>query len=191
MARGVHGRSAALVGLPQPRSVSGQERAGCWGRVVRDGDRPRPRHGRRGQGLAGGADPAEHHAAVASRWPAGRSGLPPAISRPRPYRRRDQPGGAPQEPRRPERVRVADPGRGRVLAGETSRSGAGAGRHGCHRRHQGWVDRGGRDGRVVRRGQGRPRRRIAAGRIRRHSGHRLLAWSGTAGRPPRRAGREG
>src|SRR6478752_793558 len=82
MARGVHGRSAALVGLPQPRSVSGQERAGCWGRVVRDGDRPRPRHGRRGQGLAGGADPAEHHAAVASRWPAGRSGLPPAISRP-------------------------------------------------------------------------------------------------------------
>jgi len=45
MARGVHGRSAALVGLPQPRSVSGQERAGCWGRVVRDGDRPRPRHG--------------------------------------------------------------------------------------------------------------------------------------------------
>ena len=54
---------------------------GC--RLVGDGDRARPRDRRRGQGLAGGPHAAEHHAAVASRWPARRTDLPAAVPRAR------------------------------------------------------------------------------------------------------------
>ena len=54
------------------------------------------------------------------------------------------------------------------------------------------VHRGGRDRRVVRRRQGRPRRRIAAGPARRRSGHRLPCagwsrWSATSACSTRRA----
>ena len=145
--------TAALVGIPQPSTLSGQEGAGGGLRVVGNGDRARPCDGRGGEGLAGRAHATEHPAAVASRRSARRSDLTTALSLPGPDRRRDRPGSTPQEPRRPQGVRPADSRRGRVGPREL-RAGACAGRHGGHRRDQGWVHRVVADRRVLRRRHG-------------------------------------
>ena len=65
----VHRQTAALVGIPQPRPVSGQKGVGGRLGVVGNGARARPCDRRGGQGLVGSAHATEHPAA--RHFPAG------------------------------------------------------------------------------------------------------------------------
>ena len=153
----LHRRAAALVdSTATPSRTQGKKVLVVGCRLVGNGDRARPRDRRGGQGLDGGPDAAEHHAALASRRSARRCDRPAAVPR-------ADPASPTRSAGRARRADLGDlsefglpmPDEG-VFAGVARLdTGAGAGRHGRHRRDQGRVDRGGRDRRSIRRRQGR------------------------------------